>query len=361
MDTKEKVNFAADDLKVLNQLGIDIVSEDRNYWFVRTNGGQYFDDFYMEEYIGIEWDKIVPTSLVDFEVLKERVQETYPKEERPGYVASQIYKFVSVFKKGDIVIIPNKDSKFFAFGELTDDGITVMEENLTDTLIFPDEEEKTVFLKKRRRVKWLKAISRAQLDSHLQTFIYAHNTIVDLHAYSLYIDRTLSQFYIKGEQAYYTLAVCKQDNIPFEAMCDLLVLNRNIIELINKFIPEYSISYSDIIAKIDVQSRGPFQLTGPMKKVLLIGIISMFIMGGHISIMKDGIEISSNGIVEVINTAINAYDVYKTHQENNIEEQYSDLEAQFKKSQEQLELTTPISGNDVVIEISDDTRMDPEQ
>ncbi|WP_027642968.1 hypothetical protein [Enterocloster clostridioformis] len=63
------------DKHVLQQLNIDVFSESRNYWFLRTQAGTYFDEFYFNNYIGIEWDDIVDTSIDGIEAMAKLVQE----------------------------------------------------------------------------------------------------------------------------------------------------------------------------------------------------------------------------------------------------------------------------------------------
>ena len=337
---------------VLKQLGIDVFDENRNYWLVRTQGGLYFDDFYFDSFVGIEWDEIVPEHTIDnIDEMKAIVEAKYPEESRSGYVAGQIYKFVNEFKHGDIVIIPNKDSKRFAFGEIADDNIYIHE--ITDQdrfqMFLNDEDSEKAILKKRRKVKWIKTISRSELDPYLQSFIYAHHTIVDLKPYELYIDRTLSSFYVKGNEAFYTQRVQKEANIPFDDLADLFSYNKNIIAFVNKYIEGCEIFRGEIISKIAVQSKGPVQLKGPLMKILAIGTVSMFLCGGHIKInIKDGIDIGSDGIVKLVDTAINAYDVISTHQENR---ELQELQAQYEECREKLELYEEII--DTEIEISE--------
>lgn len=45
------INLSTSDLYVLNQLNISIFNKDRNYWFLRTQAGTYFDEFYFNNYI----------------------------------------------------------------------------------------------------------------------------------------------------------------------------------------------------------------------------------------------------------------------------------------------------------------------
>ena len=313
------------------QLHIDYISKDRRYWLVRTNGGQYFEDFYFDKYIGIEWDEIVSTNYSDLEALKHLVEENYPKEPRPGYVASQIDKFVKEFKKGDIVIIPNKNSKIFAIGEIEEDDIYITQEEPREGLLFEEDlETQNKYLMKRRKVHWLKSLHRYELDNRLQTFIYAHNTIVDLNNYSLFIDRTLSDFYIKGDEAFFTFRVNKTSKIPLDEMANLLIFNKQLCDFVNKhFADIYHIHPGEIISKIDVQSKGPVQLSGPIKKVLAIGLVTTIICGGSVKLnWKDGFEISSEGIVGLIKTA---GDLYITISENKHKNDYEELKNDYEK------------------------------
>lgn len=341
------------DLFVLDKLNISIFSEDRNYWFLRTQGGTYFDEFYFNNYIGIEWDDIVDSSIETMEQMAEIVSREYPEEKRTTYIAGQIWKFIHSFKKGDIVLIPNKDSKIIAFGEILEDSIYVSDDGVSDPLAqlsLPDEEfpSSVPVLRKRRRVKWTKTLKREYLDPHLQTFIYAHNTIVDLKPYALFIDRTLSDFYLKGDSGYFTLRVNKPQNIPLDDLTDLFIFNRSLQNFINKYFSDYSINRGEIICKIDVQSKGPIQFTGPIKKITLIGFVLMFLCGGSIKITKtDGFEMSSEGITSIIDSVVNAYDVIKTHQETNkydeLKKDYDDLSEEYNQCKKQLDLSAPKS------------------
>lgn len=346
--------------QILQKMGIDYILPDRNYWLVRTNGGQYFDDFYFDGYIGIEWDEIVSQDYKDMEYLKKLVEENYPNEQRTGYVAAQIDKFVHQFKQGDIVIIPNKNSQIFAIGEIAEDNIYIAEEQ-RDGLIFEEDLETQVkFLKKRRKVNWIKCYQRNELDNRLQTFIYAHNTIVDLNNYSLFIDRTLSNYYIKGDEAYFTFRVNKTSRIALDNMTDVFLFNRELCNFVNKYFPsEYHIVHGEIISKVDVQSKGPIQLSGPIKKILAIGLVSTIICGGSVKInIKEGLEISSGGLIELVKVSADLYDKIKKDNETDeyqqLKEDYELLLQQYNSCLEELMLTVPNSSTDnIVLESSD--------
>lgn len=338
--------FTKDEIILLDRLGIDLIQSERKYWFLRTKGGQYFEDFYFENYIGIEWDDIIDTKITNPEELIKIVAEKYPEEAKTSHVANQILKFIHEFKKGDIVIIPNKNSKILVFGEILDDDIYIHEEPQISPIeyLFMSEDEldnSVPVLRKRRKVKWLKSVERDDLDPYLQTFIYAHNTIVDLNHYADYIDRTLSNFYIKGEDAYFTYRVNKVSNILFDDLANLFILNKDIINFANKYIDSYQIDYGDLICKINVQSKGPVQIKGTMKKVFMFGLITMTICGGSVKLnIKDGLEITSGGLVAVADATMNALNIIWNHEDN---KDYEELLSKYKECQKELDLLTPKS------------------
>lgn len=43
---------------------IDEISE-RHYWFVRTNGGEYYDDYFHEGYIAVGFNSIIDKSVIE--------------------------------------------------------------------------------------------------------------------------------------------------------------------------------------------------------------------------------------------------------------------------------------------------------
>lgn len=142
------------------------------------------------------------------------------------------------------------------------------------------------------------------------------------------------------------MRVNKPSNIPLDDLTDFFIFNRLLQGFVNNHFSNYAIDRGEIICKIDVQSKGPIQLTGPIKKITLIGLICMFLCGGSIKLNKtDGLEISSDGIVTVIDSLVNAYDVVKTHGENDeykkLREEYENLQKEFEECQQQLELSAP--------------------
>lgn len=342
------MEFSSNDKKFLHEIGIDIFSDKRNYWFVRTQKGTYYEDFKNDKFIGIEWDKVSDLNFIKQmkeEDLKVEVSNQYSEIERPGYVASQIYKFCNCMKKGDIVLIPSKESKWISIGELLDDDAYIYEkeqldfQELLDDFYDSDDEaaEKTSLLK-RRKVKWLKSFKKSELDPYLYSIIYSHNAIVDANPYSLFIDRMLSQFYIKGEEGYFTYKINKKCNIPYSNMLSFLNNNDRLMDYINKKFPELQFNKNDIILKVNVQSRGPLQLKSKIMWILISGVAITALFGAHFDFEFLGakVDIETEGLPKLITTISEAIQKNK-----DTDPELKEIIEAFQKDKENLELELP--------------------
>ncbi|EJT6540322.1 restriction endonuclease [Clostridium perfringens] len=341
----DKIYINKESIKLLKSLGVDVVSSERKYWFLRTQNGTYYDEFKAYNFIGIEWDKLVDfNSIRDMskDQLKEHIIEKDSSIERPGYVASQILRFCNEIRKGDIVLIPNEGSEEIAFGEVLSDDIVDNNSNnnkkdfqkVLDETYSPSKKEAPLFEKK-RRIKWLKTVKRDNLDPYLYNIIYSHNTIVGLQKYNFYIDRQLSDFYIKGDHAFFTYRVNKVSNIPYVDMLEFLNTNKKIIDYINEK-ANLDINFDDIIMKINVQSKGPVQLKGTVKTILVFGVGIMLLCGGNFSFNGFGMNFSveTEGVSKLINS------VSKAINENN-DPELQVIKKELENSKDKLEITVP--------------------
>lgn len=341
----------AQELEFLKTIGISIFDEKRNYWFVRTQGGDYYNDFDNENFIGIEWDEI---SNIDFiknsseTDLKTEVVKFYPNVEKPGTIVSKILMFVKDMKKGDIVLIPSKNSDWISFGEILDDEITIYEEDEEDDFQIlldefydnSDNKKRKSILKKRRNVRWISKFKRKHLDPGLQGVIYNPSAIFGINTYSLFIDRTLSQFYIKGEEAYFTYKVNKKKNIPYSDMLKFLNDNDNLINYINKYAPVLTVDSEKLVLKINVQSKGPVSLKGAVRDVLIVGLTIAAIFGANIKFKIPGMEynIETNGLAGLL---VNINNLIENKELKDRNKELEEIIQGFKEDKEKLELKVP--------------------
>ncbi|WP_443659096.1 hypothetical protein [Clostridium algidicarnis] len=321
-----------DEMKFIEDLGIPIIDEKRNYWFIRTQGGDYFEDFYIEKYVGIEWDEVSDLNFIennDCDIIKGLVSEKYPKIEKPGYVAKQIKKFVSDVKIGDIVLIPNKNSEKIAFGEVISD-VSIYEEDRDPTLDFfmLEDDNEDIPLKKRREVKWLKVVRRRSLDPYLYKIIYSHSAIVDARPYAIFIDRTLHSFYIKDNEAHLTMKVNNPCDISAIDLSGFIYESIGLVDSFN-IKTEESFDKRDISTKINVQSPGIIEFVGPIGIIGCIAIGTVFLIGGETTFL--GVKLKSEGLSNKILEWAKFLKENKEDKQNKI----------IKESAEALKLTTP--------------------
>ncbi|HFL3259263.1 TPA: hypothetical protein ACG3I5_002915 [Clostridioides difficile] len=311
-------NLTQKEEKFLEEMGINIFSNERKYWFIRTQGGFYYNSFVNENYVGIEWDEISDLNLINGrkeEELRLEIVTHYPKIERPGYPIGQIMKFAHHIKKGDIVLIPSENCDWISIGEFLDDKMYIYEEEASfeDLLDQADKDEnkseKRPILKKRRNVKWIKSVKKTDLDPYLYSIIHIHYPVTNINEYSDFIDRALSQFYIKGNKGYFTYKVNKKKNIPYRDMLNFLNSNDLLMDYINN---QTSVEYNmdELVIKINVQSKGPVQLKGSAKNILIFGLIITGLFGANFKFKVGDIdvEMSSEGLPALLQTVSNIMD-----------------------------------------------------
>ena len=347
------------------ELGANIIDPNRNYWLVRTKGGRFFEDFYFKGYIAIGWNKINFSKSDDreekaiLEEMKININEYYKDEKIPGKPAGQIYKFIKKMKKGDIVLVPNSDSKFIAFGEILEDDIYLEDienedidiDTLEQDLLYNENEDliqaslKEIGcpFEKRRKVKWLKEIDRNELDSNLYGLLNSHGAVSDASKYAYSIDRELSSFYIKGNKAHIVQRVTTTDDVSAIELINFVSNNLNLIDLYNELFDE-NVSKKDVTMKLNVQSPGPIDLQGTIYIIGIIATLGVFLVGGQAKFNKnkDGDmqgEISSKGLIEQISNLI---------QSKNMQSSIERTKANLKQSQESLQIESPIFEDSII-------------
>ncbi len=331
-----------------HSIGIPIIDTNRNYWLVRTNKGIYFSDFYLYDYIAIGWDEVTDVSLMNEtkrEQLTELIKKIYKSEKdedgenvknnaKYGLIATQLIRFNSEMKKGDIVIIPSENSKHIAFGEITEDYI------YTEKLNIDELEATECPYIKRRKVKWLKRQEKDEIDIYLYKILNSHHAITGANDYCNIIDRTLSSFYIKDEIAHFTLQVNQTENIRVKELAELINNNIHIINTFNEIYNE-NLNVDDIDIKINVHSPGPVEIHGYVGAVAVIGFIIIAVCGGNFKFTrKNGrnetetqAELSSDGFMEKL---IKFIDHFSSNKRETIQ-----LKERLIASRENLKIAVP--------------------
>lgn len=286
---------------------IPVIKNDRNYWFVRTDGGNYYDDFVNGNFIAIGYNEI---SLADInivqkggqenlDVLSDRIKKVYPDELRPGHIASQLERFTYKIKKGDVVIIPSESSTILHFGEVVSTPVYI------DTIGHCD-------YTKRKRVKWLKSKPKRELEAELYKLIFTHQTVSDANEYADFIDRTLHKIYIKGEYASLVIPVKTKDKVKTNDFYDF----GSLFSLSSEFCKEEGIDDGvEYNIQSKVQSPGALVITTlSVLGVMAIGLILNGIAGGGFTFKfsrseketKAETSAKTDGLIEKVRVALNS-------------------------------------------------------
>ena len=357
--------------EIAAMLGIKTIGDNRNYWLVRTAGGKYFNDFFFDEYIAIGWNKINLSEINQWnkKQTKEKIKELYPEQKRSGLIAGQLIRFVKELKKGDIVLVPDKDSRFVAFGEIIEENVyienTDAQEAAEDLIVDPDEEiieddcveeedededtdgceedkdvVETCPFQKRRKVKWIKTVKKHLLDINIYKLFHSHNTISVANSYAQYIDRTLYSFFIKDNKVHVIFEVKKKDEVNAVELNDAIHNFLSCVDVFNE-ITESDFDKKDIEMKIKVESPGPIEFISDAAGAgLLIGIVTIFLFGGKGSFKFTEDEQSGNiGTPGLFGTILK-------FREQKSKEKVIELEARLLESRENLNITLPKNEED---------------
>lgn len=198
------------------------------YWFVRADGGKYYDDFMENGYIGISDNEITKKILDEtsekdglkeidsVEKIKTIYAKYYPnfsKQQNTLY-SKRLFNFVFGINNGDVVIVPSKSSESFIIGIVTTD--------LFDHDSHANKEELSSVnyplcpYIKRREVTWIKEIARKELPEKMYWVLSAHQSFFNLNTYSNEIDRLFAPIYIKGNEIISILHVGSERDITFD-------------------------------------------------------------------------------------------------------------------------------------------------
>jgi len=291
--------------ELINDYDLPIVQIDgkRNYWLVRTQSGEYHEEFYFDDFIAIGWDDF--NNKEEFEnpsnegYLKKQIASKYPESKQPGLIYNQIRRFFTEMKLGDLVMIPSKNSTHISFGKV------VSEPYIAD-IPSTDIEEGICPFQKRLDVDWIKTAKRAELDPYLYKMMNSHHTINNANEYASFIDRTLHSFYMKNGNAHLVMRIKKQGVLNG---LDFFEFGQMIIDLLPEvknlgFTKEEINKRKDIKVKSNVQSPGIVEFISSTPAIILgVGVLLTFLVGGKAEFKytkkEKNASVQSKGLVEL--------------------------------------------------------------
>lgn len=296
--------------QLLTAAGIPVIGSDVNYWFVRTSGGDNFENFYFGNYIAIGWDEINDIKTLKTEKhedVKKRVASLYPEDAKPGSTASQIIRFVSEMKCGDYVLIPGSNCDRIAFGVITSD-VYLYEPTEQDKIDMLFDGYEVDFLK-RRDVAWItdSPFERSELDPLLVPIIYSYGTIVNANPYSTFINRTIYDLYYQNGELHSIFNITKKENIPVFEFYEFI---DNIFGAMDTYseISGFEVNKKELSIKASINSPGPVEIiTAATSAFIFLAGLSLFLNGAKVklsynifNIASGEININSPGLIDRI-------------------------------------------------------------
>lgn len=132
-------------------------------WFIRSNNGEYLQDFLNKNIVAIGWLEESYTNKTR-DTLKAKLKEIYPKKEEKaiGQWAGCCYRFANEIQIGDYVLTNANDNQIY-IGKVTG-----------EYKYLPDVYVENPHM---RSVKWIKAIERKNLSSQIQSHLRPNQTV----------------------------------------------------------------------------------------------------------------------------------------------------------------------------------------
>lgn len=293
------------DSNLLSLLKIPSVPENIHYWIIRTNGGDYYEDFTLHEYISISWDYVSLSILYtkDDDEIK-RLIEVYEKmsttsedsdDESDGTtkgkitaILNKINRFVFEINKGDIILIPSKNSDRIAIAEVIGDVYET--ENYVESYLQanPTTEIVPCPYRKRRKIKILKTITKGQMDIYLAKGFNSQHALSNMDEYAPYINRTIYGIYSKGNELHTTLHAGHPNGLTLK---ELVELSTKLEETASSIAHQCEIPFdsSQVEVKLNIHSPGLIELIGSLSGAgivlsLLMFTVNNLINGGKLNI-----------------------------------------------------------------------------
>lgn len=235
--------------------GLEILPITNDYWFVRTNGGEYFDTFLKHGFIAIGWNQVTFEDMkkTRVEVKKKiaRIENLDVANKYESAEVTRIYNKILRFRdmrKEDVIVMPSSGSSRFAFGIASTDKGFEVESNVFDCPY-----------QKRRRVKWIKTLSFSELDNVFYKIRRPQHALSKINEFSGYIDSVMYDVFQKDEFSHFVVRVQLDQSIPLRTLADTL---QDIFHLMSEVNRDFGLNedVDDSSIKITLQSPGYFNL-----------------------------------------------------------------------------------------------------
>lgn len=222
-------------LNALLNFEVPVIPSETRFWMIRTQGGYFYDEFIAKKFVALAWNNI--DCRTDFteskrEYLKDDIVMEFPEIGRPSTVVNKCNNFINEVHNGDILVIPNKGSKYVTFATadeyFEDDSKTVsIEKVVIERIKHKDVDINDVSCpyKKRRHIKLLRTIKSEDINYSLYRAISNYHGISNLDNYAHPILNSLYNCYTFMNDAVLVYNVRKQTPIKPRELSGLIYGN----------------------------------------------------------------------------------------------------------------------------------------
>jgi restriction system protein len=278
---------------------IPVLQADRQYWFIRTNGGLFFDDFLNSGSVGIGYN-LVTWAQLQRSLAKNKDAEggivaaiiaRYPEfdKNKLGRVAGLFSRFYNEMKPGDVVVMPSAGSNYYAFGIVAEGEPFEIETSTSD--------DKLIY-RKRRPVEWVETRPWHKMDSNLYEAFRAPQAMTTLNPYATYLDREMHSLYTKDGLTHIRIDINTTDEISAK---DYFSMGNALVGLCAAYAERAGLNLeeSEIDIRQNIQSPGRFELIVRKASMgaFITATIGTILFGGHIKSDKLHFDLEMKGAV----------------------------------------------------------------
>ena len=240
--------------EILNK--VDNIETKTEYWFVRTNYGEHFYQFTEGNYIAIGWDYFTLNEL-------ENNNEAYIRNKiaihgkfdvnnsKDKIKITSAYNKIQIFlklKKGDVIVVPSRNSDRLAFGKVVDDGAYEVKEEISLGSHF-----------KRRKIEFTDIKNIRYLNPIFYQVKSNQHSVSNIKRYAPHIDKVMGNLFKKDDTTHYVLNIEKNENINFDELRSLMDSINVLVQNINEELA-FNENLEEFYVKINLQSKGTIEL-----------------------------------------------------------------------------------------------------
>lgn len=267
--------------EILNR--VDKIEKDVNYWFVRTNYGDYFSSFTKGNYIAIGWDYFTLDEIEnnDSEYIKNKIaiQEKFDtSNSRDKAKITTAYHKIKTFldlKANDIIVVPSKNSDRLAFGKVIDNKAYEEKGEIESGSHF-----------KRRKIEWIETKNIRSLNPIFYEMKFNQHSVSNINRFAPYIDKVMGNLFKKDDNTHYVLNIEKNENINFDELRSLMDNINILVKTINKDLG-FNENLDEFYIKINLQSKGTIELIKAGKSLAILAYILSLVSCGKVDSGND--------------------------------------------------------------------------